>query len=117
MAGKHRGWRTALVLMVGLLLPSQALAGPYLGEWSCWWRPAPDCPRGEYSPHHYWAPTWYVFRSCVRPSNLDQYPPGPYPPIGPTFDTQKYPCVSTPPAPSSPYADPSRYYGRPITPP
>jgi hypothetical protein len=117
MGSKPGRWRTALVLMLGLLVPSPALGGPFLGEWSCWWRPAPDCPRGEYSHLHYWAPTIYKVRGCVHPSNLDQYPPGPYPPVPPSYEVRKYPCASIPAAPTTPYADPAGYFGRPVTPP
>ena len=77
MAGKHGRWGTALLLWIGLLAPATALAGPYLGDWSWCWRPARDCPRGEYSPLHYWVPGLYKVRANVHPADLDQYPAGP----------------------------------------
>jgi hypothetical protein len=117
MAGKQGYWRMALVLLVGLLLPSAARAGPFLGDWGWFWHPAPDCPRGAYSPLHYWAPTAYRVRACVHPSNLDQYPPGPCPPILPSFEFTTYRCRTAPPIPTAPYADPTGYYGRPVAPP
>jgi hypothetical protein len=115
MTGRTGRRLTALVLLVGLLAPSPVLAGPFIGEWSCWWRPAPDCPRGEYSHLHYWAPTVYKVRACVHPSMLDQYPPGPYPPVPLTYEFRKYCCPAGPGAPTTPYADPTGYYGRQVT--
>jgi hypothetical protein len=105
------------MLLLGLLVPAPALAGPFLGEWGWCWQPSRDCPRGDYSPLHYWAPTVYRVRACLHPSNLDQYPPGPHPPVPATYEYHRYCCPTTPPAPTSPYADPVGYYGRPITPP
>jgi hypothetical protein len=116
MAGKHARWWTALMVLLGLLVPSNVLAGPYIGDWSWCWHPAPDCPRGEYSWLHYWAPTLYRVRDCVHPSNLDQYPPGPFPPVAPSYEISKYGCRCLPAMPSSPYADPTSYYGRPVAP-
>ena len=116
MAGK-RGWRMFMVLLLSLTLPGAALAGPFLGDWGWCWHPSRDCPHGSYSPWHYWAPTAYRVRSWVHPSHLDQYAPGPYPGVAPSFDVQKYNCRSTPPAPTAPYADPPGYYQRPTTPP
>lgn len=112
MAGKHARWWTVLMLSM-TLLPGVASAGPFLGDWGWCWCQGRDCPRGEYSPHHYWNTEFYRARAFVRPSNLDQYPPGPYPPVTPTFDFTKYRCPSTPPAPTAPYADPAGYYGSP----
>jgi hypothetical protein len=116
MRGKYGaliGW----VLIVGLALPSAALAGPYFGEWGWCWHKSHDCEHGAYCPLHYWAPGVYYVREYVHPAKLDQYPPGPYPPIPPSFDYQKYPCPTTAPAPTLPYADPTGYYGREIAPP
>jgi hypothetical protein len=117
MDGKRgRWWRgcAGLVLLLGLLAPSSALAGPYLGEWGWHWNPAGDCPPGAYSPLHYWARNAYIARAWFHPSNLDQYPPGPCasPPI--SYEYHAYPCRSTPPAPSTPYGNPVGYYGRPV---
>jgi hypothetical protein len=111
MARKDIRCRTAFVLLLALLAPSPALAGPYLGEWGWFWKPAPDCPRSQYSPLHYWAPEYYELRACCRPTNLDQYPPGPYPPVAPSFMFTRYCCPTAPPMPTAPYADPAAYYG------
>jgi hypothetical protein len=116
MRGKRGRWWTALVVLLGMLGPSQAQAGPFFGDWSWCWHQAKDCPRGQYSPLHYWAPDIYRVRACIHPSNLDQYPPGPFPPVLPSYLFIKYPCRSVPPMPSPPYADPAAYYGRPIIP-
>jgi hypothetical protein len=113
---RARQWMV-LTVMMSLLAPASALAGPYFGEWGWFWQPGPNCDRGVYSPLHYWAPTVYWVRDYCRPSNLDQYPPGPNPPIAPSYEFQRYCCPSTPPAPSSPYANPTAYYGREIAPP
>jgi hypothetical protein len=117
MTARHRHRLMALALFLGLLLPSSALAGPFFGDWGWCWHQGRDCPRGEYSPLHYWTPEIYKVRACLRPSNLDQYPPGPFPPIPPTFEYFTYRCRSLPPMPTTPYADPPAYYGRPIAPP
>ena len=116
MAGKHGRWRTALVLVLGLLAPGAASAGPYFGDWDWAWHQAQNCPRGQYSPLHYWTPQAYWVRAMVHPSNLDRYAPGPSPPVQPIIILQKYPCRSLPPIPSAPYADPAGYYGRAIAP-
>lgn len=116
MAARRGRWRMVGVLLLVLLIPAAAEAGPFLGEWGYFWNPAPDCPRGEYSPLHYWAPELYVVRSCVHPVNLDQYPPGPCPPVPVAFMFEKYCCRTTPPAPSAPYANPSAYYGIDLVP-
>jgi hypothetical protein len=111
VAGKEHRWRAALVLGWGLLLPATAAAGPYLGNWGWCWHQGRDCPRGEYSPLHYWAPTVYRVRACIHPSNLDQYPPGPCPPVPAPVIFNQYRCIANPPAPTAPYADPAGYYG------
>jgi hypothetical protein len=114
MTDRHCSWRTALLLGLALVTPGIALAGPD----SVWFRHSSrDCPRAEYSPLHYWAPSLYQVRACLRPSDLDQYPPGPFPPVPATFDVNKYRCRTIPPTPTSPYADPASYYGRPVAPP
>jgi len=102
-------WIAALFL--GLVTTSALRAddGP-------WWRRCRDCPRGDYSPLHYWAPGWYELRAQIHRVNLDQYPPGPEPSVAPSYEYQRYPCPATPPAPSSPYANPAAYYGRTTTP-
>ncbi len=104
-----RRW-SAMALLLGLLAPAPLMAGPYLGEWSWCWHPAPGCSRGVYSPLHYWAPDLYKARACLHPSNVDQYPPGPCPPVEPSFLTFKSPCQSAPPITPLPYADPAGYY-------
>jgi len=116
MAAKVHRWQSVLVLLLAFLVPSPAIAGPFFGEWSWCWRPAPDCPRGVYSPCHYWCPEIYYIRACVCPSNLDQYPPGPFPPVAPVYQFNCSPCQSAPAMPSSPYANPEAYYGRAIAP-
>jgi hypothetical protein len=117
MVSRHGRWPMAMVLLLGLLVPGQALAGPFFGDWGWCWHPARDCPRGEYSPLHYWATEWFRVRACVRPSNLDQYPPEPCPPLPVTFESNKYRCPTLPAMPTTPYADPAGYYGRQTAPP
>jgi hypothetical protein len=112
MAGKSTWRRAALVLVLGIL-PATAMAdGPrFIGDWWGHWS---DCPRGDYSPLHYWAPTWYFFKHWSHPVNLDQYPPGPCEPVPAGYLIEKYRCPYTAPAPTAPYADPTGYYGRPV---
>ncbi|HZZ78618.1 MAG TPA: hypothetical protein VFE62_08870 [Gemmataceae bacterium] len=74
------------------------------------------CPHGIYPIGHYWWPTYYRLRGWVHPSYLDRYPPGPFPPIPPTFEDHRYRCASIPPAPTSAYANPTAYFGRPLAP-
>jgi hypothetical protein len=116
MVPKPGCWRAVMALSMGLLAPATVLAGPYLGDWSWCWHPARDCPRGDYCPLHYWTPGLYKIRMYVHPSNLDQYPPGPYPPVSPSFETTKYPCRAVAPFPSAPYADPAGYFRRQLVP-
>jgi hypothetical protein len=100
----------ALTLLVaGACAPVEA--GPYFGEWSWCWRPGPECSRGDYSRLHYWAPELYRVRACLCPSNVDQYPPGPYPPVAPGFLDLPSRCQYTAPTPSPAYAEPGAYYG------
>jgi hypothetical protein len=117
MAARQGSWWLICVLLAAVQAPPAATAGPYIGDWSWCWRPAPNCPRGQYSPLHYWAPERYYIRMYVHPSNLDQFAPGPTPPVSPSFDYDRYRCRTTPPAPTAAYADPTSYYGRPIAPP
>jgi hypothetical protein len=118
MFGKQGRWWAGWVLVLGLAAPGSVLAGPFFGDWSWGWRPAPDCQRrGDYSPMHYWTPGYYEVRSYAHPKNLDQFPPGPAAGIAPSYEFNKAGCQSISPAPSSPYADPTSYYGRPIAPP
>jgi hypothetical protein len=100
-----------------LLSAATSFAGPFFGEWDWSWHPGCDCQRGAYSPLHYWGPWAYQLRAQVHPSNVDQYPPGPTPSVAPSYEREVYRCPSTPAAPMSPYADPDRYFGRPIAPP
>ena len=116
MTGKHVGWLMATALGMGLLAPATTLGGPFLGEWGWCWRPARDCPHGEYSPLHYWWTELYRARACVHPANLDQFPPGLAAPVPLTYEFRKHCCPSAPAAPASPYADPTSYYGRAIAP-
>ena len=53
MRGKLRFVCCALAL---LLAAPPAQAGYFIGNWSWCWHPAKDCPRGDYSWLHYWAP-------------------------------------------------------------
>jgi hypothetical protein len=108
--------RILAIAVVGLVsvAPGLALAE---GECASTGHGRRDCPRSEYSIHHYWAPTLYQVRACIRPSYLDEYPPGPAEPVPASIDYTRYRCRTTPSTPSSPYADPASYYGRPITPP
>ncbi|HYT95550.1 MAG TPA: hypothetical protein VEL76_42920 [Gemmataceae bacterium] len=115
MAGKRGCWGV-LVVVLGFLAQEPASAGPYLGDWGWFWHQAPGCPRGNYSPLHYWAPQIYRARAFLHPSNLDQYPPGPCPPVPPTFQFSRERCRTLPPMPTAPYADPTTYYGRAIAP-
>ena len=106
-----------LAALLALLASSSANAGPYLGEWDWLWHPAHDCGRGDYSPLHYWGPTFYQLRAQVRPVNVDQYTPGTMPPTPPSYEFDKHRCQSVPPIPLSPYTNPEAYYGRPVAPP
>jgi hypothetical protein len=108
-------WLAGLVLSAALLAPALVCADPPCAAGDGHGRR--DCPRSEYSRLHYWAPSLYKARACLFPSNLDQAPPG----LGPDFpapvEVNKYKCRANPPQPSSPYADPAGYFGRPIAPP
>ena len=75
MISKHGCWWAILTLGLGLAVPQMATAGPYLGDWGWLWHPCRDCPRGEYSPLHYWTVGLYKARSVVLPSSLDQFAP------------------------------------------
>jgi hypothetical protein len=109
-----RRWLVAVALFLALLAPSSAMAGPYFGDWTWFWHPSPDCPRGEYSPLHYQAPEIYRVRALVHPSNIDQYPQGPTACPTVNYEFSKYRCRSNPPMPTAPYADPAGYFGRPV---
>jgi len=104
-----------LLLFWGFAGPNVADAGYFFGDWSWCWHQDRDCPKGEYCPLHYWVPEYYKLRACVHPSNVDQYPPGPTPPVMPTFELNHFRCRAIPPAPSRPYADPVGYFGREVT--
>jgi hypothetical protein len=97
--------------VIGCLTCASATAGPFFGDGSWFWRPARDCPRGQYSPMHYWAPSAYQLRAQVHPSNLNQYPPGPSAGVPPSFAYECYRCPSLPPLPSLPYSNPEAYFG------
>jgi hypothetical protein len=111
MSGK-RIFLGALVLSLGLLAPRIAQAGDCVSFFG--WHIGRDCPRSDYSPLHYWVPEAYKVRMYVHPSNLDQYTAGPDAPIEASFNITRYRCRTLPPMPSTPYADPAAYYGRPV---
>lgn len=114
MTMKHGCVLALLLGSTALMAPATADAGRYFGDWSWCWHPGCDCPKGEYCPLHYWAPGIYKVRAYVHPSNLDEYPAGPCPPVPATYETIKYPCRSVPPTPMRPYSDPAGYFGRPV---
>jgi len=113
MAVRHAGWPLVLALALAMM-PGNACADPDC-DWR--WNGSPNCDRKDYSLLHYWAPSLYVARGYIHRSYLDQYPPGPPAAIAPTYEISKHRCPSIPPAASSPYNDPTQYYGRPIAPP
>jgi hypothetical protein len=116
MTGKMGRRLVLLALLAGMLRAGTAQAGPYLGDFGWCWKPeCDDCPRREYSPLHFWVPTYYRLRACFKPSNVDSYPPGAG--AGHHYEYTFYPCVTTPQAPTPPYADPEAYYGIPMVPP
>jgi hypothetical protein len=106
MVRKH-GW---VLLVLLALAPGAAPAQ----DGGCQGR---NCPRSDYSFLHYWWPELYETRAHFGRYTLDQFPPGPSPAVPPTYDRFRYRCPSTPATPTSPYADPESYYGRPIVPP
>jgi hypothetical protein len=108
MMSRKCGWVLLILLAVA---PGAALAQP---EFSC---QNGHCPHGDYSALHYWFPEWYEARAHFHRSNLDQYPPGPFPPVPPSTLYLRNRCPSLPAMPAFPYADPERYYGRPVVPP
>ncbi len=112
----RNGWRMAALVVVLVLVASPAFAGPYVGDWSLGWHGARDCPRGCYSPLHYWLPSAYRVGGRLHPATLEEYPPGPAVCVQPSYQFNAYPCRMAPPMPSAPYADPASYYGRPIVP-
>jgi hypothetical protein len=114
MIGKQVPWRAALVAGLLLLAAQSSRAGPYIGEFSWCWKPAPDCPKGDYCFLHYWTPTWYRVKYCVHPAYPEQFPPGLPVPAGALV--QPAHCRSIPPRPSLPYADPAGFFGVQIVP-
>jgi hypothetical protein len=101
----------ALVMTLGLLAPGSARSDNIVHAW--WSDHDPDCPRGFYSYLHYWTPGLYRrLYECQRP-NLDQYAPGPYPPVAPHYEITRYRCPYTRPSPTRPYVDPPGYFGQP----
>jgi hypothetical protein len=114
MDRRHDRWWLALLVFVGLLLPGSAHAGPYFGDFGWCWKPAKDCPHGEYSFLHYWTPTLYRAIYHFKPRYLDQYPPGV--PVPVSWETDPSRCRTQPPMPTHPYADPAGFFGRPVLP-
>jgi hypothetical protein len=114
MRGKHRRWWRVLVLCAGLLLPATSQAGPYIGDFGYCWKPAKDCPKGQYSFLHYWVPLAYLFAHELFPVNIDQYPPGL--PVEVSWAVEPSPCRTAPPLPTPAYADPAAFFGRPVLP-
>lgn len=98
----------AVSLLVIASLQSAAWAGPpyFIGDWGSYHH----CPPGDYSFMHYWTPGYYKLRSCVHPSNIDQFVPAADVPVSGEMVKQK--CMPKPPMPNTPYADPEAYYGR-----
>ena len=117
MAAKQGRWRTALVLLLGLVAPTTVSAGPYFGDWSWTWHQAKNCPHGVYSPLHYTIPQAYWARSPgFIPRTWINMLRGPVPPVLRTLTSTNIQCRSLLPMPSAPYADPTAYYGRPVAP-
>jgi hypothetical protein len=114
MTGTQRRCLAGLAMCVAMLAPSSAMAGPYFGDWTWFWHPSSDCPRGQYSPLHYQAMELYRVRAFVHPSNLDQYPPGPNSCAPSQYNFSNYRCRSQFPTPTLPYATPAAYFGRPV---
>jgi hypothetical protein len=100
----------AAALAISMTLGAIASAGPFFGDWC----PPKDCPPGDYCSLHFMMPGIYRLRACVCPSNVDQYPDGACITGSPSM--LKQPCRTQPAMPSTPYADPAAYYGRPMTP-
>jgi hypothetical protein len=111
MRAKQGRWLAALVIAGGLLAPGSAGADTIVG--AAFAECDPNCPRGFYSVLHYWMPGLYRLLYECHPANLDQFPPGPCPPVPPSFRVERFPCPYAPPAPTAPYADPAGYFGRP----
>jgi hypothetical protein len=112
MSGKRLcGW-LGFALVVGLLIPAPAQAGPYIGDFGWCWKPAKDCPKGEYSFLHYWTPRLYQLCYELFPAKIAQYPPGL--PVDLSWEVDPSPCRTQPPFPSPPYADPAGFFGRPV---
>ncbi len=114
MRSKHRLWWCVLVLCVGLLLPATSQAGPYIGDFGYCWKPAKECPKGEYSFLHYWTPTMYRAIYHFLPAHLDQYPPGL--PVALSWQAVPSACRTEAPIPTPEYADPAGFFGRPVLP-
>jgi hypothetical protein len=110
MSGEKRSGLPAALLAVALLTPTPAGAGPLVDSLL---HRDPECPRGDYSCLHYIFPNLYYIQSRCRPVSLDQYPPGPSPPVAPSYLFERPRCRYRPPAPTAPYADPEGYFGRP----
>jgi hypothetical protein len=89
-------WWAVLVLLAGLLFP----AGSYAWPFGLFQHVPPDCPPGEYSPLHYWAPTlwkWHVKHHGVPGEPVPLYAED-YEHIGPqSYLFIPYHCPSAPP--------------------
>jgi hypothetical protein len=110
---QRRGW-IGLGLLLALLIPGRAPAGPYIGDFGWCWKPAKDCPKGQYSFLHYWTPLLIRFAQEVFPANVDSYAPGL--PVDLSWQIEPSRCRTMPPVPTPAYADPAGFFGRPVLP-
>jgi hypothetical protein len=92
MAGNKHGWLVGLLVSVGLVWPTSSFAG------GLFWHD--DCPKPDYSPLHYWAPTLYRCRAYHHDPQYI-YPPLLEPRITPGCHIQRFPCPPVPPAVSA----------------
>jgi len=95
MFGRGQGWLLAFALAGGLLMPTRLLAGPLLGSRS---NHKADCPKSSYSPLHYWNPTLYRLRACVKTPTISNYASDRYPELPNPYQITPFPCPAAPPA-------------------
>lgn len=95
----------ALIFWTGQPASAGLLFGDYAAE-------RQGCDRGAYPRWHYWIPTLYRWHSYCHPQSLDQYAPGPWPPVSPSYDWERFRCPSGTGAAQSPYQNPEEYFGR-----